>query len=659
MTVKQGQVLWKPTDQIKKNATLTQFMNWLKNNNEVEGPFNTYHDVWQWSVDEPAKYWESVWRYFDVIHSSTYENVMIENSMIDTKWFTGARLNYTENVFKQIKNNKVAIYSKSELRPLSKLTWGQLKSKVTAVSNHLRSLGVQSGDRVVAYMPNIPETVVAFLAVVSIGAVWSTCPPEFGVSSTLSRFKQINPKVIFTVDGYQYNGKNYDKINDIEQIIENVPSIKHTVVIPYVHKKPDISLFPQPVIWKEVLQTKGQLVYEQVPFEHPLWILYSSGTTGLPKAIVHSQGGMLLSSLSGQILQANLKPDDRYFWFTTTGWMLWNTVVGTLNSGASIVLYDGSPTYPRDTILWELVEETRLTHFGTSPHFILSNMKKNIKPKDYFDLSSLRSFAYTGAPLPPEGFKWVYDQVKEDVRLIASAGGTDICGPIVSSSALLPVYAGEMPARALGVSAYSYNVKGEVVFDEVGEMVITKPLPSMPLYFWGDEDFLRYKESYYDTYPNVWRHGDLLKITNRKTAIIYGRSDATINRGGVRSGSSEIYRVIEKQEEIINSLVIDLSRYQRKSELLLFVVLREGLALTESMRQQINQSIRDEVSPRHVPDRIISAPAIPMTMTGKKMEIPVREILLGKEVKEVVNVDLMSNPEAISYFEQLSEEFKN
>lgn len=657
MTVKEGQILWEPSEKIKQEANITQYINWL--NKEKNLSLKRYNDLWKWSVSNIDGYWESIWEYFEVISSNPYKQIRTGETIMETKWFSGATLNYVENIFKHTKQDKIAIYSKSEHLPLSTTSWQDLVDQVTSVSIYLRKLGVQPGDRVVGYLPNIKETIVVFLATAAIGAVWSACPPEFGVSSTLSRFQQINPKVMFTVDGYQYNGEPYTKMDDVQTIISEIPSIENVIVIPYLNKEPDTNILSNVSKWADVLKEKGDLHFEQVPFDHPLWILYSSGTTGLPKAIVHSHGGILLTNLSAHVLQQDIKHDDRFFWYTTTGWMLWNSVVGALNAGASIVLYDGSPTYPDETILWRLIERTKMTHFGTSPSFILDSIKKGIEPKKKFDLSSLRSFAYTGAPLSPEGFKWVYDNVKSNVRLVASSGGTDICGAIVSSSAILPVYAGEIPCRSLGTSVYSYDSGGEPIYNEVGEMVMTKPLPSMPIFFWADPGNKRYKDSYYNVYPNIWRHGDLLKITDRRTAVIYGRSDATINRGGVRSGTSEIYRVVEAMPEVIDSLVIDLSGYKRKSLLLLFITLRENESLSASLINKINNNIRVEVSPRHTPDEIEVVPSIPMTITGKKMEIPIREVLLGKPVSEVINIDAMRNPESVDYFSNLVEGMKN
>src|SRR5699024_5631271 len=556
-----------------------KFMDQL--NKEKNIKLEDYQDLWEWSVNYLEDYWKFIWDYFNVKYSVDYDEVLKGSSLIETKWFTGSKLNYVENIFENRFKTDPVILSKSEIHGVTTMNWEELTAQVASISTYLRAIGIQPGDRVAAYLPNIKEAVVAFLATASIGAVWSICPPEFGTSSTLSRFKQIEPKVFITVDGYQYNGKQYNKLQDVKEIVSEMDSVEQVIVLPYLNEEPLDTLFENQVNWNDILEKEGELDFKQVPFDHPLWILYSSGTTGLPKAIVHGHGGMLLNNLSGQVIQSDVKPGDRYFWYTTTGWMLWNTVVGSLHGGATIIVYDGSPTYPDHTALWNLAEETKMTHLGVSPGFIQSCMKKNVVPKEVVELSKLKTFAYTGAPLSPEGFKWVYDNIRSDIRLIASAGGTDICGAIVSSSPILPVYAGEIPCRNLGISVYSYGDDGKPVYDTVGEMVITKPIPSMPLYFWGDEENKRYKESYYNKYPDIWRHGDLLKITNKGTAVIYGRSDATINRGGVRTGSSELYRAVESIPDIFDSLVVDLSGYNRKPLLLIFVQLNKDNHLTE------------------------------------------------------------------------------
>jgi len=657
MSIKEGTILWNPSESVKDEAEITKYIKWL---DEKKGfSFETYDDVWKWSVNHIEVFWESIWEYFEVVSYTPYTSVLEEQSMPGANWFPGATLNYAEHILRNAEKNKTAIYSQSEMRPFSELSWDALIKKTAAVASYLRRAGVQRGDRVVAYMPNISETVIAFLATASIGAIWSSCAPEFGVSSTLSRFKQIEPKILFTVDGYQYNGKPFNKMETVKSLMENLPSVEQVVVVPYLEQKPDIDDLAHVACWEEVLQTPGQLIFEEVPFDHPLWILYSSGTTGLPKAIVQGHGGILLTNLSGHGLLGNLTSTDRFFWYTTTGWMMWNAVVGTMVIGASIVLYDGSPSYPDLGVLWRLAENTAMTSFGTSPSYILNCMKEGIEPGKTFDLSNLTTFSYTGAPLSPEGFQWVYDNVKKDIRMAPTSGGTDICAGIVGGNAILPVYAAEIPCRCLGVSVYSYDDKGRAVYDEIGEMVITKPIPSMPLYFWNDPDDNRYKESYFDVFPGVWRHGDLLKITNRGSAVIYGRSDATINRFGVRSGSSEIYNAVETVPEVLDSLVVDLSGYNHQSYMPLFVVLRQGFTLAEELQKKINQKIRDEVSPRHIPDDIFVVSEIPRTLTGKKMEIPIRKILSGILVEKAASLDAMSNPESIKYFVNLARVVKD
>ncbi len=651
MVVKEGQLLWKPTSEVKQDANLTKYMNWLEETKNVS--HRSFQDLWDWSTNDMEDYWESIWEYFEVKAYTPYETVLRNNQLPGAEWFPGATLNYAEHILRHAKQDKTAIYYKSEDRPLKEMTWKEITEKTASVAAYLKSVGVKRGDRVVAYMPNIPETIIAFLATASIGAIWSSCAPEFGVGSTLGRFQQIEPKILFTVDGYRYNGKANPRMDIVEKLEQSLPTVEQVVVLPYLEDDPDTRNLKNSIRWEEVLTYSDELTFTPVPFEHPLWILYSSGTTGLPKAIVQGHGGILLAHYSLN-LQSNVTADDRFFWYTTTGWMMWNIIVGVMTTGASVVLYDGSPGYPDLDVLWRLAEETKLTAFGTSPAFILDCMKADMKPKEMYDLSHLKTFSYTGAPLSPEGFKWVYDEVKSDVRLAPSSGGTDICAGIVSGSPILPVYAGEIPGRNLGVAVYAYNENAEPVTDEVGELVITKPFPSMPLFFWNDKDNERYMESYFDYFPGVWRHGDLIKITSRGSAIIYGRSDATINRMGVRSGSSEIYNAVEGVSEVLDSLIVDLSGYFHEPYMPLFIVLREGVTLTDSLKDKINKKIRSEVSPRHIPDDIFAIQEVPRTLTGKKMEIPVRKILLGTPVEKAASVDAMSNPNAIDYFVDLA-----
>ncbi len=657
MAVKEGEWLWEPSEKEKEEAVITKYMNWLKETRNVS--FQSYNELWSWSIHHLRDFWESIWDFYSVKAYTPYESVLKKEVMPGAEWFSGAELNYAEHILRHAKQDKTAIYYKSENRPLQEMSWKELLEKTASAAAYLKSVGVKRGDRVAAYMPNIPETLIAFLAAASIGAIWTSCAPEFGVGSTLSRFQQIEPKILFAVDGYRYNGKAIPRMEMVKKLKEHLPTVEKVVILPYLEENPDTSQIEKAVLWKEMQAYSGELTFEPVPFDHPLWILYSSGTTGLPKAIVQGHGGVLLAQLSVN-LQSNITADDRYFWYTTTGWVMWNSIAGVMTAGASAVLYDGSPSYPDLGILWRLAEDTKLTIFGTSPAYILNCMKAGLKPGETYDLSHLSSFSYTGSPLSPEGFKWVYDAVKSDVRVAPISGGTDICAGIVSGSAILPVHAGEIPCRNLGVAVYAYNDDAQPVIDEIGELVMTKPFPSMPLFFWNDKGNKRYRESYFDHFPGVWRHGDLIKITERGSAIIYGRSDATINRMGVRSGSSEIYNAVEEVPEVLDSLVVDLSGYLQKPYMPLFVVLRKGVLLTNELKEAINQKIKTEVSPRHAPDDIFAIEAVPRTLTGKKMEIPVRKILLGAPVEKAASVDAMSNPGSIDYFVELakSERFR-
>ncbi|GAB3805266.1 acetoacetate--CoA ligase [Virgibacillus kimchii] len=651
MSVKEGTLLWEPSERLKKEAVITDYITWLNTKKNLS--ITAYDELWNWSVQNTEEFWESIWDYYEVKSYTDYKSVLEKETMPGAKWFDGASLNYAEHILRNAEEGKVAIYSKSETRPYSEITWDQLLKQTASVASYLKKIGVKPGDRVASYMPNIPETVVAFLATASIGAIWSSCAPEFGLGSTLDRFKQIKPKVLFAVDGYQYNGKPYLKMDTVLKLQNELSSLKQTIIVPYLNTQPDIRGSGPVSCWSDMLGLSEKITFEKVPFDHPLWILYSSGTTGLPKAIVHGHGGITLSMLLKN-LQADLTPDDRFFWYTTTGWMMWNTVVGSLITGASIVLYDGSPTYPDMGVLWRLAEKTKMTSFGTSPSYILNCMKKNLEPGKTYDVSSISTFAYTGSPLSPEGFKWIYDHVKADVRVAPSSGGTDLCASIVASNVLSPLHAGEIPCRSLGVSVYSYDEAGKPIYNEMGEMVITKPYPSMPLYFWNDRDGQRYHESYFNVYPGIWRHGDLLKINKSGSAVIYGRSDATINRMGVRTGSSEIYNAVEGIPEVLDSLVVDLSGYYHEPYMPLFVVVRDGDTLTADLKRKINAEIRDEVSPRHIPDDIFEIREVPRTLTGKKMEIPVRKILLGQSLDKAVSKDAMKNPHSINYFLHLS-----
>jgi len=517
-------------------------------------------------------------------------------------------------------------------------------------------MGVERGDRVAAYLPNIPEAVIGLLACASLGAVWSSCSPDFGAGSVVDRLQQIEPKVLLATDGYRYGGKDYDRTEVVVRLQQEIPCIQKTVFLPYVAEDPDTSPLENVVMWDDLLSEHegAELSFEQVSFDHPLWVLYSSGTTGLPKAIVQSQGGILLEHLKKVVLHIDLGPDDRFFWFTTTGWMMWNMLVGGLLSGAPILLYDGNPGHPDMNVLWELAEKTGMTCFGTSASYITACMKAEIEPGRDFDLSALKAIGSTGSPLPPEGFEWAYEHVKEDLWLFSTSGGTDLCTAFVGGVPLLPVRAGELQARGLGAAVEAFDENGNSVIDDVGELVITEPMPSMPIYFWNDPEGERYRESYFDVYPGVWRHGDWIKIKEDGSCVIYGRSDSTINRGGVRMGTSEIYSAVEKVDEVSDSLVVDVPRDGGNSFMPLFVVLQEGVDLDDDLKGRIRSSIKDNASPRHVPNEIFAVSDIPKTLNGKKLEVPVKKILSGTPPEKAASKESLSNPKSLDRFVELA-----
>jgi len=642
--------LWEAGEDVKREANITRYMQWLKSEKGLN--FETREELWQWSVNNLEDFWASLWDYFHIKASSPYSAVLSERKMPGAKWFPGAKLNYAEHVFRNATTSRPAVLFRSERQQLVEVSWSELQQKVGSVAQALKAMGVKSGDRVVAYMPNIPETLIAFLACASIGATWSSCSPDFGTNSVIDRFKQIEPKVLFAVDGYQYGGKAYDRRPIIAELQQSLPTLEKTVVVPYLFQdeQPDSESLRDAVSWQELLRQPSELVFEQVPFDHPLWVLYSSGTTGLPKAIVHGQGGILLEHMKNISLEMDLKPEDRFFWFTTTGWMMWNLLIGGLLVGATVLQYDGSPAYPDIGTLWKFAEDTGMTFFGTSAAYIASCMKAGIEPGKTYDLSKLRAMGSTGSPLPPEGFQWIYDHVKRDLWLASVSGGTDVCSAFVGGSILLPVYAGELQCRSLGAKVEAFDEQGRPLIDEMGELVITEPMPSMPIYFWNDPEGKRYQESYFEMYPGIWRHGDWIMITNRGSAVIYGRSDSTINRQGIRMGSSEIYRIVEGIPEVLDSLIVGVELPGGKYYMPLFVVLRDGVTLDDALKAKIKESLRKGISPHHVPDEVIAVPEVPRTLSGKKLEVPVKKLFMGAPVEKAVSADAMSNPESIEYF---------
>jgi len=643
--------LWEPSAELVERSRLREYMGWLEAERGLS--FRTYDELWSWSVEDLEAFWSSIWDFFGVQADGGYERVLAGGTMPGAEWFAGASLNYAEHVFAGKDDAaEVAILHASELRELGELNWGELRAQVAATAAGLRALGVERGDRVVAYMPNIPEAIVAFLATASIGAVWSSCSPDFGPASVIDRFAQIEPKVLFAVDGYRYGGKDFDRRETLSQLQEAMPGLAHTVVLPYLDPDPDLSPLRDAVRWDELLAPgeRAELAFERVPFDHPLWVLYSSGTTGLPKAIVQSQGGILLEHLKKLHLHVDAHPGDRLFWFTTTGWMMWNFLVSGLLTRAAIVLYDGNPGHPDMGVLWDLAERAGVTTFGTSASYIAACMKAGVEPGAGRDLSRLGAVGSTGSPLSPEGFDWIYEHLGADTWLFSTSGGTDLCTAFVGGVALLPVYRGELQGRALGAAVEAWDEDGNSVIDEVGELVVTEPMPSMPVFFWGDPDGSRYRASYFETYPGVWRHGDWIEITSRGTAVIYGRSDSTINRSGIRMGTSEIYRAVLSLDEIVDALVVDIPRPGTEGWMPLFVVLREGAELSDDLKREIAGRVRSQCSPRHVPDEVFAIAEVPRTLSGKALEVPVKRILMGTSPEKAASRDSLANPAALDWF---------
>ena len=628
-------ILWKPTPARIEGARITHYANWLKDNRGLD--FANYNAMWNWSVTEIEDFWQTVWDYFDIQASQLHTSVLNERKMPGAKWFTGARLNYTDAIFRYAAAhaNEAAIISQSETWGRSELTWGDLRSQVTSVASHLTDMGVTKGDRVVAILPNTPAAVIAFLATASLGGVWSLCAPDMGHTAIVDRYAQIAPKVLITQDTYVYANKTIDRSDVIKEVMSRLPTLKH-----------HIPIGPE---WDALLNRDVALKTEQVPFDHPVWIVYSSGTTGNPKPIVHGHGGVLLEG-SKQSLHQDFKPSERFCWLTSSGWIMWNAQLAALGQGMTVCLFDGAPNYPEWSVLWQFCADERLNYFGAGAAFFSSCAKAGVSPAKDFDLSSLHSLGSTGSPLTEDAYDWVYSVVKPDVWLAPISGGTDFAGAFVCGNPTMPVRAGQMQARALGNAVRAFDMNGDEVIGEVGELVCTEPLPSMPLFFWGDTDGSRLHDSYFDTYPDVWRHGDWIEITPEGESIIYGRSDATINRKGLRLGSSEIYQAVEGLDAIMDSLVVDLEFLGRDSFMPLFVVLRDGLTLNETFESQINEAIKTGVSARFQPNEIVQVREIPRTLSGKKLEIPVKKLLLGGDASKVVNRDSMANPESFDTF---------
>jgi acetoacetyl-CoA synthetase len=617
-----------------------------------QGSFGSYEELWRWSVDDLEGFWSSIWEHFGVSAHAPFEQVLVSRAMPGAVWYPGALLNYAEHALRA-DGDAAALVSRSQTRPPGTMTFDELRDAVARARTGLQRLGVGMGDRVAAYLPTIPESVVAFLATASLGAIWSSCAPEFGVRSVVDRFAQIAPKVLLTVDGYRYGDRAIGRRQEVAAIRAALPSLDATVLVAYLGDDPAAA--PGALPWSELLAEPGPLAFEPVPFDHPLYVLYSSGTTGLPKAIVHGHGGILLEHLKALALHADLGPGDRFCWFTTTGWMMWNLLVSGLLVGATVVLFDGDPGHPDLLTLWRLAEEVGLTYLGVSASFIMSCRKAGLRPRASCDLGRLRAVGSTGAPLPPEGYRWVYEAVGDDLILGSISGGTDVCTAFVGSCPLLPVTEGKIACRYLGAKVEAFDPDGHPVVGRTGELVVTEPLPSMPVGFWGDGDGSRYRAAYFDVFPGVWRHGDWITIDADGTCVITGRSDATLNRGGVRLGTAEFYSTIEGLPEVADSLVVHLENPGGgMGELLLFVVTADGRPLDDGIRARIAAELRTNLSPRHVPDAIYQVPAIPRTLSGKKLEVPVKRILLGTPADLAASRGALVDPASLGPYEELA-----
>jgi acetoacetyl-CoA synthetase len=638
--------LWRPSEEVVRDAAMTTYLRWLQ---RTEGrSFEGYADLWDWSVRDLEGFWMSIWRFFDVRSTLPPTSVLADRSVLGARWFQGATVNYAEHALRR-RGADVAIRAFREDGASRELSRDALATSVGSVASALTAMGVEPGDRVAAYLPNAPEAVIAFLATASIGAIWSSCSPDFGPRAVIDRFGQIEPKVLLASDGYRYAGRLHDRTDAVSEIAGALPSVSSLVVVPELGKAP-----PGATRWDDLLTDAREPAFLRVPFSHPLWILFSSGTTGTPKAIVHGHGGILLEHLKSLGLHLDLDDSDRAFWFTTTGWMMWNFMVSGLLVGSSVVLYDGSPTTPDMGTLWRLAERAGITYFGTSAPFIHASMKRRVVPRRAGALERLRAVGSTGAPLSGDGFRWIYEQLGPNVWLGSISGGTDLCTAFVGSCPLLPVYAGEIQCRTLGAKVAAYDAIGRSHVDRVGELVIEEPMPSMPLGFWNDPDGSRYRESYFDLYPGVWRHGDWIEITSRGTCKITGRSDATLNRGGVRIGTAELYRVVESLPEVRESLAVDTGGGDGR--LILFVVLEGDVELDDALLGRISGEIRSELSPRHVPDEIVQAPGVPTTLNGKRMEVPVKRLLSGEPLEDVVTLDTVADSDVLRWYQRHASE---
>ncbi|CAL9592200.1 Acetyl-coenzyme A synthetase [Streptomyces sp. enrichment culture] len=663
-TADQPEPLWSPGPDRIEGARITRFQAWAAERfgapAAVPGdPAASYAALHRWSVEELEAFWRAVTEWFDVRFATPYEAVLADPAMPGARWFPGATLNYAEHALRAgedpARADTPALLYVDESHEPTSVTWAELRRQVGSLATELRRLGVRPGDRVSGYLPNIPQAAVALLATAAVGGVWTSCAPDFGARSVLDRFQQVEPVVLFTVDGYRYGGKRHDRTDTVAELRRELPSLRAVVHIPLLGT-------PAPegtLEWDALTSADGtsaEPVFEHLPFDHPLWVLYSSGTTGLPKAIVQSQGGILVEHLKQLGLHCDLGPGDRFFWYTSTGWMMWNFLVSGLLTGTTVVLYDGSPGHPGTDAQWRVAERTGATFYGTSAAYVMACRKADVHPGRDLDLSRVRCVATTGSPLPPDGFRWIHDEVAEDMWIASVSGGTDVCSCFAGAVPTLPVHIGELQAPCLGTDLQSWDPHGKPLVDEVGELVVTRPMPSMPIRFWNDADGSRYRDSYFEMFPGVWRHGDWTTLTSRGTVVIHGRSDSTLNRQGVRMGSADIYEVVERLPEIRESLVIGAEQPDGGYWMPLFVHLAEGAVLDDALRDRIRRAIREQLSPRHVPDEIIEVEGVPHTLTGKRLEVPVKRLLQGADLDKAVNPGSVDDVGLLRFYERLARE---
>jgi len=644
-----SKLLWQPSQERVENTNMYQFMQYV--NQRFGQSFHSYADLYQWSVTEIPDFWSAVWDFGEIICSQSYAEVVDDfTKMPGAKWFQGARLNFAENLLRY-RDDRIAISFKGEGKATVSITYAELYDRVARLAKSLRAMGLKAGDRVAGFMPNMTETVIGMLAATSIGAIWSSCSPDFGIKGVLDRFGQIEPRVLFTPDGYFYNGKSFDSLERIGEVVKQIPSIEKVVVVPYTSSEPDATKVPNGVVFDEFLSKENNLEidFEQLPADHPVYIMYSSGTTGVPKCIVHGAAGTLVQHIKELKLHTDVKRQDTIFYYTTCGWMMWNWLVSSLTLGARVLLFDGSPFFPRPGALWQMAHDEKATIFGTSAKYLAAVEKAGVKPKESYDLTPLKAILSTGSPLSIESFEYVYRDVKEELVLSSISGGTDIISCFALGNPIGPVYAGELQCRGLGMKVQAFNDEGKAVTEEKGELVCTAAAPSMPIYFWSDPDGRKYRNAYFETWPEVWSHGDYIEITRHGGVIIYGRSDATLNPGGVRIGTAEIYRQVENIPEVLDSLVVG-QDWDNDVRVILFVKLREGQELTEELLKRIKTMIRQNTTPRHVPGKIIAVPDIPYTISGKKVELAVRKVIHNQEVK---NKDALANPESLDFYKDL------